>query len=784
MTDRVRQRFTSRRPLGPSSCLVPYAFLLLAPLAAPLAGPVRAAETLPSSQPWQISADKISRFVNPASVVAEGHVVMVRQGVASIGQLVKPGAPAPGSGPKPLTISGDWVRLDPVNNLVRVRGHAVLDSEEEHITAELVDLNMNRQTGYLQRATLYFPKRSLYLAGEMVEKTGDLTYHLEDGWVTRCNPGGGQAPPWSFSWLQGDITQEGFAHFSHTTFRIKDVPVAYTPYLAFSTGNTRKTGFLLPEWGGGSRDGVGILVPFFVNLSPSQDLTLYGGELSARGAQASVEYRYVQDAASKGTMEFSYLNDRLADSPGNDFLSDGLYRSNSDRYWLRGKADHDFGNNLSGKIDLDMVSDLDYLQEFSDGMIGYKESDALFTDEFGRGFEARSTYARPSTAQLTKLWPSMALEGEVRGINDTSAIPSTNHPWSLPSVDFAGSRPLLSAGNGWGPLGAPDLTWDSGYVYYWQEDGVGGQRLDLHPVIKAPIRLAPYLETTAAAGLRQTTYQVENNGSTQEDLGSGVLNRTLSDASLATSTVLMRDFDLNGSYLQKMTHIIRPGLAYVYVPAVSQADLPEIDSVDRILAQNQVIYSVRNDFDVVGKDGNSWKLAAARLSQGYDIHAARQDLAPDQERHLFTDIDFQSWLQPVPDFKLIYESSWGVYGEGAEKYNVGASYTTPRGDNLLTEYRYDTTQLQEINQINFNLTVRLATALRAQAVVKHSLAANETSDATLRLLYEPACWGVALQGTTTADNAYQVSLIFSLEGIGNITGFSQTMAAPPGWSGL
>ena len=83
-----------------------------------------------ATSPWQITADKISRFVNPSIVIAEGNVVLVRQGVTSIGQLGAAGTPVAEGGAKPLTITGDWIRLDPVANLVKVRGHAVLDSEE------------------------------------------------------------------------------------------------------------------------------------------------------------------------------------------------------------------------------------------------------------------------------------------------------------------------------------------------------------------------------------------------------------------------------------------------------------------------------------------------------------------------------------------------------------------------------------------------------------------------------------------------------------------------------
>lgn len=763
---------------------------LILPGAQPFVAPVQAAEADNGPAPWQVSADKISRFVNPASIIAEGHVVLVRQGVSSLGQLATPGATAPSAGLKPLTISGDWIRIDPVANVVRVRGHAVLDSAEERVTAELVDLDMEKETGHLERATIYFPGRSLYLTGEAVEKTGDLTYHLEDGWVTRCAPADGQTPPWSFGWQRADITQEGFAHFRNVTFRVNEVPVVYSPYLAFPTNTKRKTGLLLPEWTGGERDGAGLLVPLFVSFSPSQDMTLYAGGLSQRGALAGAEFRYVQDLASKGTMALSYLDDRLTDRPGDDFKSDGVYRTISNRYWLRGKADHDFGDEVTGKLDIDLVSDQDYLEEYKDGLIGYGESAKQFSNVFGRGFAGKTTHARTNTAQLNKLWPAMSLGGEFRAFNDPTATRSTSHPWSLPSLAFAGSRALFPQRRqraatdpfsaSW--LAKTDLAWDTGYVSYWQEDGVSAQRLDLHPALKAPLPLASFLETTAAVGLRQTMYLVDETGWPVYGSGNVNVNRTLTDFRLATSTILLRDFGLSALAYKRLTHMLRPGLSYTYLPAASQRDLPTLDSVDRIAPENLVTYELSNDFDVEGSDGRSWQFGYARLSQSYDIHERRRDLEAGERRRNFTDIVFESWLQPLPDMKLIYETEWDVYGDGATNYQLGASYATPRGDSLLLEHRYDAAQV--VNQLNLALSVRLARTVRAQAVLFHSLDTDETSDASVRLLYEPACWGMALQASTTPDDAYRISLMFSLEGVGNIMGLSRTVSTSGGWSGL
>jgi len=745
------------------------------------AGEVRAADSAPASTPWQVTADKVSRFVNPPCVIAEGHVVLVREGVASIGQIDRPAVAAPGAGGglKPLTITGDWIRLDPDANLVKVRGHFVLDSEDEHVTAEVADLDMDRQTGALQKATIYFPKRSLYLAGDDVKKTGDLTYHLENGWVTKCDPTQGKTPPWQFNWSRADVAQEGFAHFRNATFRVKDTPLVYTPYFAFPTNTKRKTGFLLPELSGSSRDGAGVLAPFFVDISPSQDVTLYAGELSSRGPLAAAEYRYVHGQDSKGTLLVSYLQDRLTDSLSDDFKSDTIYRTETNRYWLRGKADHDFGGNTTGKLDLDLVSDQDYLQEYADGMIGYTEGNKVFVSQFGRGLDGKTTQVRSNVAQVNKLWPTMTLNGEVRGVDDASAVASTSHPWSLPSLAFAGSRPLVpgrTTEHGLRSLIADtDLIWDSGYVYYWREEGVGEQRLDLHPVLKTPLPLSPYLETTAGLGLRQTMYQVDDNGTSASDYGNGVLNRTVSDASLATSTIFMRDFVMNGTRLQRLTHMVRPEVGYAYLPAVDQGDLPSLDSIDRLVPKNLLTYGVRNDFDVLGAESDAWKFGYARLSQAYDIRAARRDLLPQQIRKTFTNVVLESWVQPVQKFRVLYNTAWDVYEDEAAYYQTGMSYTNERKDNMLVAYRYS--GVSNINQFNVNLGVRLSRTLTAQAIVNHSLETSKTTDSSLRLLYAPECWGMALQATTTPDESYRFTLLFSLEGVGNILGLSQTLSS-------
>ncbi len=739
-------------------------FLVGLILTAVLSGsPVWAANTTP----WQVTADRISHFNNPECLVAEGNVVMTKKDGTVSG--VKP---APSSRPESLVITGDWLRLEK-GNLVKVRGHAVLDSAEEHITAASANLDLDNHTGILQHATLFFPNRHIYMAGEEIEKTGELTYHLKDGWVTKCDPDGDKAPPWSFGWSNAYITQEGFAHFTNATLRVKNVPVIYSPYFAFSTNQHRKTGLLMPEFSQSGSDGAGILVPLFVNLSPSQDLTFYGGGYTKRGTMAGAEYRYVHDENSKGVIALNYLQDRHEDTIDDNYKSDDILRTRENRYWLRGKVDHDFGNDWQGKLDLDLVSDRDYLEEYNGGMLGYVKSNQKFTQQFNRGFESETTYIRSNTAQISKSWTDMSLNGELRVVDDVTATRSTHHLWSLPRLTFAGSHAILSPRADAGAFRAfaenTDLVWNTEFVDYWREAGVGGQRLDLHPQLKAPLNISPYLETTATVGVRETLYIVDDNSEVPTSYDSGILDRYLYDFNIATSTIFMRDFDLAKG---RLTHMIRPNLSYTYVPYKRQTYLPSMDGVDRLAAQNTIAYGFDNDFDLSGHGLASRKLAYSKISQSYNIREAQRDLSGVSDHHRpFSDIAIEVGAYPIKDLSLIYKTNWNVYGRGILNYELTTAYSNENGDSAGLEYRYYPSK--DINQVNLNLTKIISDALLTQAIFNHSLSTDETSEASLRIFYHPACWSMEMLASTATNEDYRLTVLFSLDGVGNIAGLNR-----------
>ncbi len=744
------------------------------------------AEPVSDSSPWEINADRVFRFSNPDSIVAEGNVVMIRKNSTFAGSSSWPEQAGDSVAPyspvaKSETIKGDWVRFDPVENMVKVRGNVSLDSEDEQIKAEAAVLDLDDHTGTLSKATLYFPQREMLLAGETVEKTGELTYHFEDGWATKCETLEGSAPPWSFAWKKADLTAGGFAHFRHVTFRVKDYPLAYSPYFSFPTNQERKTGLLLPELSHSGRDGVGVVVPLFLDLSPSYDLTLYGGNLSQRGNFAGAEFRYVLDEGSKGSFALNYLRDRLDDSE-DDFKDDGLYRATKNRYWFRGKIDHDFDDNLGAKLDLDLVSDRDYLQEYQDGRLGFEESEKRFVDIFKRGFDSETTIVRTNVAQMSKLWTDTSLNAELRTVNDPTDTASTSHLWSLPKVIYAGRLPVFgSHSNAEGmanPLSDMDLAWNSEYIYYWREDGVGSQRLDMHPRLVAPLRLTPYLETTVSAGLRETLYHVDDNGAVQSGYDSGILDRTMQDYNITTSTIFMRDFGVALQGFSQLTHMVRPEVSYDYIPSIgSQDEYPNLDSVDRIVAKNLITYTLRNDFDLSRfLDGteSSRKYAFVNISQSYNLIEDRKTITVAGEtRHPLSVINFDTGIHPFEGFSFLYKSDLDTYGRGFTKYSLRSVYSELEKYNLGLEYRYEKDAV--INQLNGDLFVSLSDQVVFTGDVLYSFETDKTTEASLGIFYSPECWSLEFLVTMSPDDDYRFSLIFSLEGIGKVLGVDQTL---------
>ncbi len=742
-----------------------------------------------ATEEWDITADRIIRYEDPESIVAEGNIVLIKrkrmppkppgsgeaQEVSDWYLLLEEEEPEEELTPEQVvtdqepvyqvqtTIKADWMAYDVTLNTIKARGNVSVETDDQSIYAEQATVNLEQETGRFENATIIGDEKDVHLEGEVIEKIGFKTYHIENGWIITCKIPDDETPPWSFAASDVVIEQDGYAVLKNARFRIKDVPVFYSPWLAVPAKNKRETGFLLPELSTGENSGFGFNLPFFWNISDSTDLTVYTQYFANRGYMPGLEFRYITDPNDKGMAMANYIHDELSDPSETEYYEDtGFTHDNKDRYWLRAKADQDFGSAWTSRLDLDIVSDRDYLTEFNTGLTGFERSNDGFLDTFGRSLENRTDDQRTNTFNIQRAWGPTSLEARLLAINDVrqdeepsddpDATPRPSPLWNLPSIDYTGTIPLE---NMWDFA----LQWDATYYNFWREEGIGGHRFDIFPTLSAPLPISPYLESRAEVGIRDTYYIIEEYGET-EWLNDDSQNRFLYDINVEVGTTLMRTFALSGASMTGLTHEVRPYVEYDFVPDVDQDELPRFDSDDRVIEENQITYGFDNFFNALKGDDNERDYGWFKIKQAYSFLSDRSD-------EPFSDINAELKWIPLQFLEFLYKTDFDVYDTGFVTHDFDASFRNSRGDLFELEYYFKDNgeDFTNTEQINAALEASLLASFRARLSIEHSLANDETNIANVSLLYQALCWSVELGSQYTPEET-SFMLIFNLANLG------------------
>lgn len=745
-----------------------------------LSQPEAAAESVKALE-WEIHADKMTRNENPPGILAEGHVVLTKiekitgkkedkqSGWSDLlGEAVGP-LPDPLAVSKTVpvisengggiqeegtvtvsqvmsTIKADRMHYDTEKETVAMDGNVFIEIGPDQLVAEHGLVNLKQETGTFENAAVIRQYKDMHLEGRVLEKTGDLTYHIEDGWIITCKLKDGETPPWSFAAKEADITDGGYAYLKHATFRIKNVPVLYTPIMILPAKRKRQTGFLFPLMSMSDRNGFGVELPFFINLSPSTDITLYPHYIANRGLMAGAEGRYMLTQEDKGIVMANFLADD-ADAEGRYTYTD------QNRYWFRAKADQDIGQ-WTARLDLDMLSDIDYLSEFDFGRTGLTMSDRYFLEQFGRGLQDKTVDQRMNSLKVLRSWENgMSLKAKIIGIDDLGAGDNDSTAlWRLPQIQHDGRLPLYDRIK-------TELSWDAEYVHYWREAGVRAQRLDLYPKVTAAVPLLEqYLDSSVAVGIRDTMYAIDDNGDAAWQDSSSE-NRFLGIFETEISTLLRRDF---GSLSNGWSHTLRPFVNYIYVTDDDQ-DVPQFDSIDSFADQNLITYGLKNFFSVYGIKADNEEFEReygyVKLQQSYDLRSSA-DEEPFQPFELET-----AWY-PKGNIMLKYGTAWDVYDSSFIKHIAEADYWSSRGDIFSFDYLfYKNDWGEDTSSVRVSALVSLLYNISAGYSLEKSLEDSITVQEKFRLIYHPACWSVELGAETTPDNE-QITILFQLANIG------------------
>jgi len=702
-------------------------------------------------EPWHIVADEIGYDDKENRYVAKGNVTITKQG---------------------KRLSADYVRFDQKTMQAFAEGHVIMTAGEDVLVGNRMEMDLAAETGTIYDGTIFIKENHYYIKGDKIQKLGKDTYAAEKAIITTCD---GELPAWKITGRKLKITIEGYGYVNHAALWVKKAPVLYTPFLVFPVKLKRQSGLLAPRIGYSDRKGEEYIQPLYWAIDESSDATFYLHHMGRRGEKLGLEYRYVWDNRSKGTLMYDFLDDKKVDdgSPGSSdwgYDDDDLLRPNSDRYWFRMKHSQALPHDFFAKLDLDIVSDQDYLREFRYGYTGFEETKHYFNKSFNRDIDEYDDYIRTNKLNVNRIWSAFSFNAELLwndNVVSRRQEDTDDTLQRLPFIAFDGAKQKM--------LTSPfyfDL--DSEYTYFYSEDGERGHRIDAHPRLYLPLHLRNYFNFEPSIGMRGTIWHFDKQKYSPRN--DKTLDRTIHDIKLDLSSDIHKIYPGIGDGVDRIKHIVRPQVVYDYIPDKDQDEFPSFDDLDRIDRENLLTYSITNTFisrvkkGVKKKDGSLEKnvtpvnytykqLGRFKIQQSFDINKERDD-----DPEPFSPILAELEVTPGKYFSIDAEAAWSTYDNRFRSGNTALTLWDKRGDRIFVEYRY---MAREIESIYTDIRIKLTDSLTVHTDYERNILEDEDVRYRAGVLYQSQCWSLDFR-YTDEDNDRRYELMVNLSGLGEV----------------
>jgi LPS-assembly protein len=694
-------------------------------------------------RPWHITADRIVNLVKDELYSAEGMVVISRAD---------------------QILTANTVTYNKKSGLVMAEGNVRLTSANDILRCERGTFNLNDGTGYLSMGSLFLSATHYYISGRELWKTGPATYFVKGCRITSCD---GESPDWSITGSEVEVTIEGYGTAKHAAFFVKRVPLLYFPYIIFPAKRKRQTGFLPPSIGYSERNGVDFELPFFWAISQQTDATLYERYLSERGFKHGLEFRYITGPESKGAFLYDTISDirERKDMFSEDDLAISPYpRTNQKRYWFRSRADQRLPFGIVTRLDVDFVSDYDYLREFQRPGLG-TEYRVQLDEESGRPLEEVQSPTRRSSLRISRDFQDFSVQALSSYYQRPERPEQDTTPQPLAELDLA-VLPRRLAGL---PL---FFSMESDYSSIYRETGYRGQRLAFAPSINYPLWPLACLEIVPSVTYLMTTQWIEEYEGNRPKQ-----TKDAYELGLEISTILERVFDIERGAVKSAKHKLRPTLSYTLRPYPEEEGFsPWFEPVDTLGRLNEISLSLENYIDARREDKEGRRSysqgAHLTITQAFDLDEAMEDKPPGVERKPYAPLGATLSLTPYPALDLSASANYDHYEEHLSSASVGLDLLVKRSGARNDSYSIDYVYSRDsTNQLNYEIAIHLFHGLSIGAKGMKDLKEKHDIEDTYWIEYQSQCWSVRLL-YEDLDEDRRIMLGFSLLGLGRAGAFT------------
>ncbi|MGL4858336.1 MAG: LPS assembly protein LptD [Enterobacteriaceae bacterium] len=613
---------------------------------------------------------------------------------------------------------------------------------------------------------------------------------LHNGTFTSCLPGDN-----SWSVVGSEVIhdrEEEVAEIWNARFKIGPVPVFYSPYLQLPTGNTRRSGFLIPNIDHSSNGGFGFALPFYWNIAPNYDATITPNYASNRGMQWQNEFRYL-GAPGSGLLALDWLpNDRQfeKDEPKKDSTR-WLF------YWgHNGVMDQVWRFN----VDYTKVSDYRYFSDLSS--VHGSSTDGYASQKASVGYAEQNWNATLSSKRFQ--------------IFTQGGNPDVYR--SEPQLDFNYYQDSI------GPFDFHTYGQVSRFVSP-RENNPEATRWHLQPSLSLPLANS-WGSINNEIQLLATHYQQDISKAEQNSLGyndelSGSINRVLPQFKSDGKLIFERPMPLMAQNIQTL----EPRIQYLYIPYKDQNNIYLYDTtllqadytglfrdqsfsgLDRIASANQVSTGITSRI----YDESLTERFNISVGQIYYFSAARigpKD-RPDSSLSKFGDKGSRTWAgdlywKMTPELGLRGGMQYNSNVDNVGLADAVLEYRRDEDRVLQLNYRYasadyitamlpklveNSSYQVSISQVGSAASWPIADRWALVGTYYYDTKWKQVADATAGIQYNTCCWSLRLgyerkinewdllKGQSKYDN--KVSFKFELRGLGGSPslGSSQMLSA-------
>ena len=595
-------------------------------------------------------------------------------------------------------LTSDYATYDRANRVLKATGHVVIVKGGDTIKGESVSLDLDSGRGELTRGNIFLKQNNMHFTGESIKRTGEDDYSASQGSYTTCDA---ETPSWKFGASDLDMTVDEYGTAKDVVFYIKDVPVFYFPYVVFPVKRDRQSGFLFPRFGWSQKKGAEADLFYYWAISPSQEATIDLDVQSNRGVGTGLDYRYLRTRGSSGNLGGYLIYDQNTNNP---------------RGFITQSHREIFSPEMNIRTSINMTTD------------------RLFLSDYGEKSGVYNRQADDSTVNFLKTWQNYALTANLRYTQDYYAASNSGTLQTLPEIGLAAVRQQIFSTPVYFDL-------DSTATNFYRESGVRGQRLYGFPRLTLVTGIPGYLNVTAYGGAHLRAYNSDNiPPASQINDNDGSL---LPETGVRLTTSFSKVYDINGEKLQKLRHEITPEVAYRYTLNQDQSRFPSYDTIDRIVHQNMLYYSLTSFLGGkfrVGETTEYRDLMRLRLSQGYSISGGRQDLLTmvDTNRP-WTDLILESeaWLHPQA--KMTLDARYNVYGNYISSAAPGVELDDKRGTTAGISYRM---AHHEVEYLEGRLASKILKPWIFSYATRYSFDSRNFLESVYSAEYRHQCWSI------------------------------------------